>query len=171
MQFDDAVRGKVIISNDELDDLVIARANGIPTYNFAVVVDDIDMGITHVIRGDDHVNTTPRQLNIFEALSTAPPIFVHVPMIVGRDGQRLSKRHGAVSILQYRNEGFLPEAMQNYLVRLGWSSGDQEIFSLDEMISSFDIQDVKRAASAFDVDKLKWLNQHIIKTAESAQMV
>ena len=171
MQFDDAERGKVIISNNELDDLVIARANGTPTYNFAVVVDDIDMGITHVIRGDDHVNNTPRQINIFKALSTTPPIFVHVPMIVGGDGQRLSKRHGAVSILQYRDEGFLPEAMQNYLVRLWWSSGDQEIFSLDEMISGFDVRDVNRAASAFDVDKLKWLNQHYIKVSDSVQLV
>ncbi|HIM06463.1 MAG TPA: glutamate--tRNA ligase [Gammaproteobacteria bacterium] len=171
VQFDDAIRGQIVISNEELDDLVITRANGTPTYNFAVVVDDIDMGITHVIRGDDHVNNTPRQINIFKALGAALPIFVHVPMIVGGDGQRLSKRHGAVSVLQYRDEGFLPEAMQNYLVRLGWSSGDQEIFSLDEMISSFDIQDVNRAASAFDVDKLKWLNQHYIKASDSTQLV
>lgn len=171
VQFDDAIRGQIVISNEELDDLVITRANGSPTYNFAVVVDDIDMGITHVIRGDDHVNNTPRQINIFKALGEALPIFVHVPMIVGGDGQRLSKRHGAVSVLQYRGEGFLPEAMLNYLVRLGWSSGDQEIFSLDEMISSFDIQDVNRAASAFDVDKLKWLNQHYIKASDSAQLV
>ncbi len=171
VQFDDAIRGQIVISNKELDDLVITRANGTPTYNFAVVVDDIDMGITHVIRGDDHVNNTPRQINIFKALGAALPIFVHVPMIVGGDGQRLSKRHGAVSVLQYRGEGFLPEAMLNYLVRLGWSSGDQEIFSLDEMISSFDIQDVNRAASAFDVDKLKWLNQHYIKASDSTQLV
>jgi len=171
VQFDDAIRGQIVISNEELDDLVITRANGTPTYNFAVVVDDIDMGITHVIRGDDHVNNTPRQINIFKVLSAALPIFVHVPMIVGGDGQRLSKRHGAVSVLQFRGEGFLPEAMLNYLVRLGWSSGDQEIFSLDEMISSFDIQDVNRAASAFDVDKLKWLNQHYIKASDSTQLV
>ena len=171
VQFDDAIRGQIVISNEELDDLVITRANGTPTYNFAVVVDDIDMGITHVIRGDDHVNNTPRQINIFKVLGEALPIFVHVPMIVGGDGQRLSKRHGAVSVLQYRDEGFLPEALQNYLVRLGWSSGDQEIFSLDEMISSFDIQDVNRAASAFDIDKLKWLNQHYIKVSDSAQLV
>ena len=171
VQFDDAIRGQIVISNEELDDLVITRANGTPTYNFAVVVDDIDMGITHVIRGDDHVNNTPRQINILKVLGAALPIFVHVPMIVGGDGQRLSKRHGAVSVLQYRDEGFLPEALQNYLVRLGWSSGDQEIFSLDEMISSFDIQDVNRAASAFDIDKLKWLNQHYIKVSDSAQLV
>ena len=169
--FDDAIRGKVVISNDELDDLVIARTNGGPTYNFAVVVDDIDMEITHVIRGDDHVNNTPRQINIFKALGATLPVFAHVPMIVGGDGQRLSKRHGAVSVLQYRDEGFLPEAMRNYLVRLGWSSGDQEIFSLDEMISSFDIQNVNRAASSFDSDKLKWLNQHYIKASDSAQLV
>ena len=171
VQFNDAIRGEVVISNEELDDLVIARGNGTPTYNFAVVVDDIDMEITHVIRGDDHVNNTPRQINIFKALGAALPIFVHVPMIVGGDGQRLSKRHGAVSVLQYRDEGFLPEAMQNYLVRLGWSSGDQEIFSLDEMISSFDIQAVNRAASAFDIDKLKWLNQHYIKASDSTRLV
>ena len=169
--FDDAIRGKVVISNDELDDLVIARTNGGPTYNFAVVVDDIDMEITHVIRGDDHVNNTPRQINIFKALGATLPVFAHVPMIVGGDGQRLSKRHGAVSVLQYRDEGFLPEAMRNYLVRLGWSSGDQEIFSLDEMISSFDIQNVNRAASSFDSNKLKWLNQHYIKVSNSAQLV
>ena len=171
VQFDDAIRGEVVISNEELDDLVIARGNGTPTYNFAVVVDDIDMEITHVIRGDDHVNNTPRQINIFKALGASLPIFAHVPMIVGGDGQRLSKRHGAVSVLQYRDEGFLPEAMQNYLVRLGWSSGDQEIFSLDEMISSFDIQAVNRAASAFDIDKLKWLNQHYIKASDSTRLV
>ena len=171
VQFDDAIRGEVVISNEELDDLVIARGNGTPTYNFAVVVDDIDMEITHVIRGDDHVNNTPRQINIFKALGASLPIFAHVPMIVGGDGQRLSKRHGAVSVLQYRDEGFLPEAMQNYLVRLGWTSGDQEIFSLDEMISSFDIQAVNRAASAFDIDKLKWLNQHYIKASDSTRLV
>ena len=171
VQFDDAIRGGVVISNEELDDLVVARGNGTPTYNFAVVVDDIDMEITHVIRGDDHVNNTPRQINIFKALGASLPIFAHVPMIVGGDGQRLSKRHGAVSVLQYRDEGFLPEAMQNYLVRLGWSSGDQEIFSLDEMISSFDIQAVNRAASAFDIDKLKWINQHYIKASDSTRLV
>jgi glutamyl-tRNA synthetase len=134
-------------------------------------VDDIDMEITHVIRGDDHVNNTPRQINMFKALGASLPIFAHVPMIVGGDGHRLSKRHGAVSVLHYRDEGFLPEAMQNYLVRLGWSSGDQEIFSLDEMISSFDIQAVNRAASTFDIDKLKWLNQHYIKASDSTHLV
>jgi len=168
--FEDLVRGKVNISNDELDDLVIARGDGMPTYNFAVVVDDIDMEITHVIRGDDHVNNTPRQVNIFKALKAPLPIFAHLPMIVGQDGQRLSKRHGAVSVLEYRDQGFLPEAMRNYLLRLGWSHGDQEIFSTEEMIELFDLAEVNRAASAFDVDKLKWLNQHYIKEADSTRL-
>jgi glutamyl-tRNA synthetase len=168
--FEDQVRGEVNISNTELDDLVIARADGTPTYNFTNVVDDADMGITHVIRGDDHVNNTPRQINIFDALGTLPPSYAHVPMIVGRDGQRLSKRHGAVSVLQYRDDGFLPEALRNYLVRLGWSHGDQEIFSLDEMIEKFDISNVNRAASAFDVDKLRWLNQHYIQSADTIRL-
>ncbi len=168
--FEDLVRGKVNISNDELDDLVIARGDGMPTYNFAVVVDDIDMKITHVIRGDDHVNNTPRQVNIFKALGAPLPLFAHVPMIVGQDGQRLSKRHGAVSVLEYRNQGFLPEAMRNYLLRLGWSHGDQEIFSTQEMIEFFDLTDVNRAASAFDLDKLKWLNQHYIKEADATRL-
>mgnify|MGYP006417631391 FL=1 len=168
--FEDLVRGKVNISNDELDDLVIARGDGMPTYNFAVVVDDIDMEITHVIRGDDHVNNTPRQVNIFKALNAPLPIFAHLPMIVGQDGQRLSKRHGAVSVLEYRDQGFLPEAMRNYLLRLGWSHGDQEIFSTEEMIELFDLAEVNRAASAFDVDKLKWLNQHYIKEADSTRL-
>ena len=161
--FEDQVRGKVIISNDELDDLVIARADGTPTYNFTNVVDDIDMGITHVIRGDDHVNNTPRQINIFEALGAEPPSYAHVPMIVGPDGQRLSKRHGAVSVLQYRDDGFLPEALRNYLVRLGWSHGDQEIFSLDEMIEKFDISNVNRASSAFDIDKVALVEPALYK--------
>ena len=170
VSFEDQVRGKVTISNEELDDLVIARADGTPTYNFTNVVDDVDMGITHVIRGDDHVNNTPRQINIFEALGALPPSYAHVPMIVGADGQRLSKRHGAVSVLQYRDDGFLPEALRNYLVRLGWSHGDQEIFSLGEMIEKFDISSVNRAASAFDVDKLRWLNQHYIKSADTIRL-
>ena len=169
--FEDLVRGRINISNDELDDLVIARADGMPTYNFAVVVDDMDMGITHVIRGDDHVNNTPRQVNIFNALNASLPVFAHVPMIVGADGQRLSKRHGAVSVLEYRDQGFLPEAMRNYLLRLGWSHGDQEIFSTEEMIQFFDLGEVNRAASAFDLDKLKWLNQHYIKETDSDRLV
>ena len=168
--FEDLVRGRISISNDELDDLVIARGDGMPTYNFAVVVDDMDMAITHVIRGDDHVNNTPRQVNIFNALNASLPVFAHVPMIVGADGQRLSKRHGAVSVLEYRDQGFLPEAMRNYLLRLGWSHGDQEIFSTEEMIEFFDLGEVNRAASAFDLDKLKWLNQHYIKEADSDRL-
>ena len=168
--FEDLVRGRINISNDELDDLVIARADGMPTYNFAVVVDDMDMGITHVIRGDDHVNNTPRQVNIFNALNASLPVFAHVPMIVGADGQRLSKRHGAVSVLEYRDQGFLPEAMRNYLLRLGWSHGDQEVFSTEEMIGLFDLGEVNRAASAFDLDKLKWLNQHYIKEADADRL-
>ena len=168
--FEDLVRGRINISNDELDDLVIARADGMPTYNFAVVVDDMDMEITHVIRGDDHVNNTPRQVNIFNALNTSLPVFAHVPMIVGADGQRLSKRHGAVSVLEYRDQGFLPEAMRNYLLRLGWSHGDQEVFSTEEMIGLFDLGEVNRAASAFDLDKLKWLNQYYIKEADADRL-
>ena len=160
----DRVRGRVSISNEELDDLVIARPDGSPTYNFTVVVDDVDMGITLVIRGDDHVNNTPRQINIYEALGVAPPEFAHVPMILGEDGARLSKRHGAVSVLQYREMGYLPEALLNYLVRLGWSHGDQEVFSLEEMIDLFDLEDVNRKAAAFDHEKLKWLNQYWMKT-------
>jgi len=160
---DDMVRGKVLFNNEELDDLIIRRTDGSPTYNLTVVVDDLDMGITHVIRGDDHLNNTPRQINILRALGHEPPRYGHVPMILGDDGARLSKRHGAVSVMQYREQGFLPEALLNYLVRLGWSSGDQEIFSLDEMISLFDIGDVNKAASAFNTEKLLWLNQHYIK--------
>jgi len=160
---DDAVKGRVRIANDELDDLIIARADGTPTYNFTVVVDDMDMRITHVIRGDDHLNNTPRQINMLKALGAALPVYAHVPMILGADGQRLSKRHGAVSVLEFRDEGVLPEALINYLVRLGWSHGDQEIFSTDEMIEHFDIADVNRAASAFNPDKLLWLNQHYLK--------
>ncbi|MDP6136840.1 MAG: glutamate--tRNA ligase, partial [Arenicellales bacterium] len=154
-----------------LDDLVIARPDGSPTYNFSVVVDDIDMSITHVIRGDDHVNNTPRQVNVFRALGAELPVFAHVPMIIGTDGQRLSKRHGAVSVLQYRDDGFLPEALLNYLVRLGWSYGDQEVFSVDEMVRAFDVGNVNRAASAFDLDKLKWLNQHYVKAASTDRLV
>ena len=161
----DKIRGDVSFNNSELDDLVIARPDGTPTYNLTVVVDDIDMGMTHVIRGDDHLNNSPRQINIFQALGATPPMFAHVPMILGDDGARLSKRHGAVSVMSYRDEGFLPEALLNYLIRLGWSHGDQEIFSLDEMIQLFDIEDVNRAASSFNTEKLLWLNQHYIKSS------
>ena len=161
--FDDLVRGRISISNDELDDLVIARPDGSPTYNFTVVVDDMDMAVSLVIRGDDHINNTPRQINIYKALGADLPEFAHVPMILGDDGARLSKRHGAVSVMQYRDDGYLPQALVNYLVRLGWSHGDQEIFSREEMISLFDIRDVNRKASAFNTEKLDWLNQHYMR--------
>ena len=161
--FEDKVKGRIEWSNEELDDLVIFRSDGFPTYNFAVVVDDIDMGITEVIRGAAHVNNTPRQINIYKALGANVPEFAHLPMILGPDGQKLSKRHGAVSVMQYRDDGFLPHALLNYLVRLGWSHGDQEIFSVDEMKTLFDISDVNKAASRFDIAKLSWLNQHYLK--------
>ncbi|MCY4285532.1 MAG: glutamate--tRNA ligase [Thiotrichales bacterium] len=168
--FNDLVRGTVSFDNRELDDLVIARADGMPTYNFGVVIDDLDMDITHVIRGDDHVMNTPRQLNIIAALDAAPPHYAHVPMILGADGQRLSKRHGAVGVMQFRDDGYLPEALLNQLVRLGWSHGDQEIFSREEMVAKFDIEDVNRAPAAFDYDKLGWLNQHYIRQADSERL-
>jgi len=166
--FEDKVKGRIEWANAELDDLVIFRSDGWPTYNFAVVVDDIDMGITEVIRGDDHVNNTPRQINIYKALGKPVPEFAHLPMILGPDGQKLSKRHGAVSVMQYRDDGFLPHALLNYLVRLGWSHGDQEIFSADEMVKLFDVADVNKAASRFDVTKLSWLNQHYLKSEDPA---
>lgn len=161
----DVVKGNIEFQNSELDDLVIARSDGSPTYNLTVVVDDLDMGLTHVIRGDDHLNNTPRQINIFKALGADVPVFGHLPMILGDDGARLSKRHGAVSVMSYRDEGYLPEALLNYLVRLGWSHGDQELFTIDEMIALFDITDVNKSASAFNTDKLLWINQHYIKTS------
>lgn len=163
---DDRVKGRVIISNQELDDLIIARSDGSPTYNLSVVVDDLDMRVTHVIRGDDHLNNTPRQINILKALGAPLPVYAHVPMILGADGARLSKRHGAVSVIQYRDEGYLPEAVLNYLVRLGWSHGDQEVFSLDEMIEWFDIQDINHSASSFNPEKLLWLNHHYLMHSE-----
>ncbi|WP_369930173.1 glutamate--tRNA ligase [Xanthomonas sp. NCPPB 2632] len=168
--FDDKVKGRIEWSNEELDDLVIFRSDGFPTYNFAVVVDDIDMGITEVIRGDDHVNNTPRQINIYKALGVPVPEFAHLPMILGPDGQKLSKRHGAVSVMQYRDDGFLPHALLNYLVRLGWSHGDQEIFSVADMKTLFDVADVNKAASRFDVTKLSWLNQHYLKHDDPATL-
>ena len=161
---DDLVHGRIVISNTELDDLVIARTDGSPTYNLTVVVDDMDMGISHVIRGDDHINNTPRQINILKALSVKLPVYAHVPMILGEDGKRLSKRHGAVGVMNYRDEGYLPEAVLNYLVRLGWSFGDEEIFSLDEMVAKFDIDGLNAKASALNISKLNWLNQHYMKT-------
>jgi glutamyl-tRNA synthetase len=161
----DQVRGRVVFQNQELDDLIIARSDGTPTYNFCVVVDDYDMQITHVIRGDDHLNNTPRQMNMLAALDAKPPVYAHLPMILGPDGAKLSKRHGAVDIREYRKNGYLPEAMLNYLVRLGWSHGDQEIFSVEEMIEHFDIANVNQSASSFNPEKLLWLNQqHIIAT-------
>jgi len=162
--FKDVVKGDITIANKELDDLIIARTDGSPTYNFTVVVDDMDMEITQVIRGDDHINNTPRQINIFNALGVSAPEYGHVPMILGDDGKKLSKRHGAVSVMQYRDDGYLPQAVLNYLVRLGWSHGDQEIFSLDEMKTLFDINNINKAPSAFNTDKLKWINQQYIKS-------
>lgn len=162
---EDLVHGRVVFRNGELDDLIIARADGTPTYNFCVVVDDYDMGVTHVIRGDDHLNNTPRQMNMLAALGARIPVYAHVPMILGPDGAKLSKRHGAVSVLQYEEEGYLPDALLNYLVRLGWSHGDQEIFSREEMVAAFDIGDVNKAASAFNPSKLEWVNQqHLMRT-------
>ena len=169
--FDDLVRGEIKVSNKELDDLIIARSDGTPTYNLTVVIDDLDMNMTHIIRGDDHINNTPRQINIMTALGAKAPKFAHVPMILGDDGARLSKRHGAVSVMQYRDDGFLPEALLNYLVRLGWSHGDQEIFSRDEMIALFDIKDVNKTASAFNTDKLLWINQQYIMKAEPESLM
>ena len=165
----DLVHGPVTFQNAELDDLIIARSDGTPTYNFCVVVDDMDMGVTHVIRGDDHLNNTPRQMNMLQALGAPLPIYAHVPMILGPDGAKLSKRHGAVSVLQYEEEGYLPDALLNYLVRLGWSHGDQEVFTREEMIAAFDIHDVNKSASAFNPEKLLWLNQqHMMRTMPAA---
>lgn len=159
----DQVRGRVVFQNAELDDLIIARSDGSPTYNFSVIIDDFDMRISHVIRGDDHLNNTPKQMNMLDALGAEIPMYAHLPMILGPDGAKLSKRHGAVDIRDYREKGYLPEAMLNYLVRLGWSYGDQEIFSIDEMVAHFDIAGVNQSASSFNPEKLLWLNQqHII---------
>ena len=168
--FDDKVKGRVEWSNEELDDLVLIRSDGFPTYNFAVVVDDIDMKIGEVIRGDDHVNNTPRQVNIYHALGAKPPEFAHLPMILGADGQKLSKRHGAVGVMQYRDDGFLPHALLNYLVRLGWSHGDKEIFSREEMIELFDVGDVNKSAARFDLEKLSWLNQQYLKSDDPLEI-
>ena len=164
VSFTDEVYGDIHVNNQELDDLILIRSDGNPTYNFAVVIDDWDMQITHVIRGDDHINNTPRQINVFKALNAPVPVFAHLPMILGDDGKRLSKRHGAVGVMQFREEGFLPHALLNYLVRLGWSNGDQELFSVDEMITSFDLNHVSRGVSSFNYDKLYWINQHYQKS-------
>lgn len=166
----DLIKGKVVVQNSELDDLIIARSDGTPTYNLTVVVDDMDMGITHAIRGDDHLNNAPRQINILNALGAESPIYAHVPMILGEDGKRLSKRHGAVSVMQYKEDGFLPEALVNYLVRLGWSHGDQEIFSREEMIELFDLKDVNKAASTFNPKKLLWMNEQYLKSTASEKI-
>jgi glutamyl-tRNA synthetase len=163
---DDLVKGRIVVANKELDDLIIARSDGTPTYNLTVVVDDMDMGVTHVIRGDDHVNNTPRQINILQALGAQLPVYAHVPMILGADGARLSKRHGAVSVMQYRNDGYLPEALLNYLVRLGWSHGDQELFSLDEMVQLFELEKVNVSASTFNTEKLLWLNHQYLMNSD-----
>lgn len=168
--FNDLVKGEISVSNTELDDLIIARSDGTPTYNFTVVIDDLDMKISHVIRGDDHVNNTPRQINIFKALNAPIPEFAHLPMILGEDGQRLSKRHGAVSVMQYPEQGYLPEALLNYLVRLGWSHGDQELFTKDEMIKLFALKDVNRAPSSFNTEKSIWINEQYIKNMPAPEL-
>ncbi|WP_150047072.1 glutamate--tRNA ligase [Methylomonas rhizoryzae] len=167
---DDLVKGRIVVANKELDDLIIARSDGTPTYNLTVVVDDMDMGVTHVIRGDDHVNNTPRQINILKALGASLPVYAHVPMILGADGARLSKRHGAVSVMQYRMDGYMPEALLNYLVRLGWSHGDQELFSVDEMIQLFDLEKVNVSASTFNTEKLLWLNHQYLMNSDPARV-
>src|SRR5574343_528425 len=164
--WDDLVKGRIEISNSELDDFIIARADGTPTYNFCVVVDDWDMGITQVIRGDDHVNNTPRQINILKALGAPVPEYAHLSMILGDDGQKLSKRHGAVSVMQYDDEGYLPEAVINYLARLGWSHGDDEVFSREQFVELFDLNHIPPSAAQFNTQKLSWLNAHYIKQAD-----
>lgn len=168
--FDDMVKGHIEFKNSELDDFIIQRSDGTPTYNFCVVVDDWDMGITHIIRGDDHVNNTPRQINLYKALGAPVPVFCHLAMILGDDGTKLSKRHGAVSVMQYREDGYLPEALVNYLVRLGWSHGDQEIFSREEMISLFTLDAITKSASGFNTKKLDWLNAHYMKTLPATEV-
>jgi glutamyl-tRNA synthetase len=170
VDWNDLVKGPISFPNAELDDLVLLRADGVPTYNFGVVVDDLDMDITHVIRGDDHVNNTPRQIHIYEALGKPLPHFAHVPMILGADGERLSKRHGAVSVLQYRDDGYLPEALFNYLARLGWSHGDEEMFPREKFVEWFDLAHVSRSAAQFNPEKLAWLNQQYIKSADNARL-
>ena len=166
----DLVKGPISFPNGELDDLVLLRADGVPTYNFGVVVDDLDMDITHVIRGDDHVNNTPRQIHIFNAMGKSLPAFAHLPMILGADGERLSKRHGAVNVMQYRDDGFLPEALVNYLARLGWSHGNDEIFSVRQLVEWFDLGHVSRSPAQFDPEKALWLNQQYIKEADDARL-
>ena len=168
--WNDLVKGPISFPNDELDDLVLLRADGVPTYNFGVVVDDLDMDITHVIRGDDHVNNTPRQIHIFNALRKPLPEFAHVPMILGPDGERLSKRHGAVSVMQYEQDGYLPEALVNYLARLGWSHGDAEIFDVEKFVEWFDLAHISRSAAQFDPGKLRWLNHQYLKRKPDGEL-
>ncbi|MEO5693997.1 MAG: glutamate--tRNA ligase [Usitatibacter sp.] len=170
VSWDDVVKGPITISNDELDDLVLLRTDGVPTYNFGVVVDDIDMAMTHVIRGDDHVNNTPRQINLYKALGADMPAFGHVPMILGADGQRLSKRHGAVNVMQYHAEGFLPDAMVNYLARLGWSHGDEEVFSREQLVEWFDFRHVSKSPARWDPEKLKWMNGQYLHRISDADL-
>ncbi|MCL4470357.1 MAG: glutamate--tRNA ligase [Sulfuricella sp.] len=167
---EDMVKGRVVVHNSELDDLIIARSDGTPTYNFCVVVDDWDMNITHVIRGDDHLNNTPRQINILKALGAPLPQYAHVPMILGHDGERLSKRHGAVSVMQYEEDGYLPEALLNYLARLGWAQGDEEVFSLDQFVEWFDLDAISKSPAKFNPEKLLWLNQQYIKKTGSRRL-
>jgi glutamyl-tRNA synthetase len=171
VSWNDLVKGTISVSNDELDDLVLLRTDGVPTYNFGVVVDDIDMSMTHVIRGDDHVNNTPRQINLYRALGADLPLFAHVPMILGNDGQRLSKRHGAVNVLQYRDDGYLPEAMVNYLARLGWSHGDEEVFSREQLVEWFDLEHVSKSPARWDPEKLKWMNGEYLRRLSDADLV
>jgi glutamyl-tRNA synthetase len=168
--WDDAVKGRIEISNEELDDLVIARPDGTPTYNFCVVVDDLDMRITHVIRGDDHVNNTPRQINILRALGAEPPVYAHLPTVLNEQGEKMSKRHGAMSVTGYRDAGYLPEAVLNYLARLGWSHGDAEIFSREQFVEWFDLEHLGKSPAQYDHDKLNWLNAHYIKEADNARL-
>jgi len=168
--WDDAVKGRIEISNEELDDLVIARQDGTPTYNFCVVVDDLDMDITHVIRGDDHVNNTPRQINILRALGKTPPVYAHLPTVLNEEGEKMSKRHGATSVMGYRDQGFLPEAVLNYLARLGWAHGDAEIFSREQFVAWFDLEHLGKSPAQYNSDKLKWLNNHYIKEADNGRL-
>jgi glutamyl-tRNA synthetase len=167
---DDLVKGRVVVQNSELDDLIIARSDGTPTYNFCVVVDDWDMRITHVIRGDDHLNNTPRQINILKALGAPLPLYAHVPMILGADGERMSKRHGAVSVMQYQEDGYLPEALLNYLARLGWAKGDEEVFSMEQFVQMFDLGGISKSPAKFNPEKLLWLNQQYIKQTDGARL-
>jgi len=170
-EVNDLIRGSMVFENAQLDDFIIARSDGTPVYNFVVVVDDLDMGISHIIRGDDHINNTPKQIQLYRAISEKnPPQFAHLPMILGADKARLSKRHGATSVIEYKNMGYLPEALNNYLVRLGWSSGDQEVFSMEEMIEKFSFKNIGKAAAVFNPEKLLWLNAHYIKTMPSEQL-